>query len=311
MPGSARRPSANEAGELPLDVRLALGQLVAAGKPIPAEWALAWVVGHPETRLRTPARRCPDEFRQLFVRRYQEKFGSGMTLKPNKRRLKVSHQPSSASFGGPVDVPFDNVPDVGALTRPVRLLREIAENAMSELEGYSRLVGRCPEKARRKLRFIGRGQVGAGRVYQVVSGHAACATVPRPHVRWLGEPPPRRSDRVSPGGESGPPGIPGPSAASPDRRPASATRCARPQTRPASPQVGRGHRHPGHDPSLVPETDRQEIRRSACRRRGRPMTRSEVAALVVRMAVENPQWGYTRNPRRALEPRAHDRPGPR
>ena len=24
------------------------------------------------------------------------------------------------------------------------------------------------------------------------------------------------------------------------------------------------------------------------------MTRSEVAALVVRMAVENPQWGYTR-----------------
>ena len=134
--------------ELPLDVRLALGQLVAAGKPIPAEWALAWVVGHPETRLRTPARRCPDEFRQLFVRRYQEKFGSGMTLKPNKRRLKVSHQPSSASFGGPVDVPFDNVPDVGALTRPVRLLREIAENAMSELEGYSRLVGRCPEKAR-------------------------------------------------------------------------------------------------------------------------------------------------------------------
>ena len=33
---------------------------------------------------------------------------------------------------------------------------------------------------------------------------------------------------------------------------------------------------------------------SACRCRGRPMTRSEVAALVVRMAVENPQWGYTR-----------------
>ena len=33
---------------------------------------------------------------------------------------------------------------------------------------------------------------------------------------------------------------------------------------------------------------------SACGRRGRPMTRSEVAALVVRMAVENPQWGYTR-----------------
>ena len=30
------------------------------------------------------------------------------------------------------------------------------------------------------------------------------------------------------------------------------------------------------------------------RRRGRPMTRREVAELVVRMAVENPTWGYTR-----------------
>ena len=47
---------------------------------------------------------------------------------------------------------------------------------------------------------------------------------------------------------------------------------------------------------------------SACRRRGRPMTRSEVAALVVRMAVENPQWGYTRIRDALLEPRAHDRP---
>ena len=33
---------------------------------------------------------------------------------------------------------------------------------------------------------------------------------------------------------------------------------------------------------------------SARRGRGRPMTRRDVAALVVRMAVEHPQWGYTR-----------------
>ena len=80
----------------------------------------------------------------------------------------------------------------------------------------------------RKVRLMGRGPVSAGRVSQVISGHAACATVPRSHVRWLGEPPPRRSDRVSPGGESGPPGAPGPSAASPDRCPTPSTRRARP-----------------------------------------------------------------------------------
>ncbi len=33
---------------------------------------------------------------------------------------------------------------------------------------------------------------------------------------------------------------------------------------------------------------------SARRGRGRPMTRRDVAALVVRMAVEHPQWGDTR-----------------
>ena len=33
---------------------------------------------------------------------------------------------------------------------------------------------------------------------------------------------------------------------------------------------------------------------SARRHRGRPMTRQDVAELVVRMAVDNPRWGYTR-----------------
>ena len=47
---------------------------------------------------------------------------------------------------------------------------------------------------------------------------------------------------------------------------------------------------------------------SARRRRGRPMTRQDVAELVVRMAVDNPRWGYTRIPRRALKPRPHYRP---
>ena len=41
---------------------------------------------------------------------------------------------------------------------------------------------------------------------------------------------------------------------------------------------------------LIAQTDDGSARRG----RGRPMTRRDVAALMVRMAVENPQWGYTR-----------------
>ena len=44
---------------------------------------------------------------------------------------------------------------------------------------------------------------------------------------------------------------------------------------------------------------------SARRRRGRPITPREVAALVVRMAVENPPWGYRRI-RGALANLGHD-----
>ena len=126
--------------------------------------------------------------------------------------------------------------------------------------------------------------------------------------RWLGEPSPRRSDRLSPGGESGPPRTPGPSAASPDGRPASSTRCARSQTRPAGLDAGRGHRHPGYDPALVPETDRQEIRwqrpptsRSTNdptrRRRARGQDGGRQSAV-----------GLHADPRRALKPRPHYRP---
>ena len=38
----------------------------------------------------------------------------------------------------------------------------------------------------------------------------------------------------------------------------------------------------------------QKYDRSPRRRQGRPMTPQEIADLVVRMAVENPRWGYTR-----------------
>ena len=47
---------------------------------------------------------------------------------------------------------------------------------------------------------------------------------------------------------------------------------------------------------------------SARRRRGRPMTRQDVAELVVRMAVDNPAVGLHADPRRALKPRPHYRP---
>ena len=143
-PVHEREPSFDRArrGSVPIDVRLAIAELAADGEPIPGKWALAWVVGHPKTQLRTPAQRCPEEFRELFLLRFKDKFGAGMTVKPNKRRLKISFTPTSPSFARKhLELYFRHLPDVGAQARPLRVLREMAEAASADLESYSRWVG--------------------------------------------------------------------------------------------------------------------------------------------------------------------------
>lgn len=132
---------------LPMELLLGLGELVADGKPIPAEWALAWVKWNPESRLRTPAQRCPDEFESLFATAYRNKYGDGMVFKPNKRKLAVTYHPASGGFSHASVQVETSLPDVSALTAPGKALSELAEQACTALDPYSRLLGRKPEAA--------------------------------------------------------------------------------------------------------------------------------------------------------------------
>lgn len=139
-------PVARSGYELPLTLRVALAQLATDGKPIPGEWAWSWLVCSPETTLRTPAQRCPDEFRALFLARYAQQFGfAGMTLKPSKTRLRIAYRPASASFDGAVDVPVADLSDIAALSTPARRLQEIADTCVEDLTPYSRWLGRNPD----------------------------------------------------------------------------------------------------------------------------------------------------------------------
>ena len=120
----------------------------------------------------------------------------------------------------------------------------------------------------------------------VASGNARRSALPHTHGRWLGEPPPGRRDRLTDA-----------------QRRRLAVRGQKLGRRILAQVAG----------IVTPDTILRWYRRliarkydgSARRRRGRPITPREVADLVVRMAVENPPWGYTRI-RGALANLGHD-----
>ena len=134
--------------ELPIYLRLALGQAALAGLPVPPALALAWVKHDPAISLRTPATRCADHFNALFGQRYTDTFGDGLKLPRNRTRLKFAYRPASAGFlGREVTMSFGDIPDVTAVTGPIRKLQQVVDAITKELEPYSRLIAKTPEAA--------------------------------------------------------------------------------------------------------------------------------------------------------------------
>lgn len=133
-------PQAQTGFALPISLRVALGQLSMEGKPIPADWAFAWATLHPEVHLRTPAKRCPDEFKRLFNIYYSQLYGDGLKVAPNKKQIAFEYQPASRSLSRNVNVLLGNIPDVSILTGPLNKLVEIVDRCSTELEPFSRFM---------------------------------------------------------------------------------------------------------------------------------------------------------------------------
>ena len=129
-----------------------LATIVNGKKPIPAELALAWLLFCPDYYLRTPARRCSDEFNQMFTHFYNKKYGDGMVVKPNKRRLKIEYYPASPSLRG-VSLPQQGLPDPSILKSPVNRLITIADECTAELDAYSRYLVK-PDTSRTDIQAL-------------------------------------------------------------------------------------------------------------------------------------------------------------
>jgi uncharacterized tellurite resistance protein B-like protein len=140
-------PPGRDDGILPFELQFGLGQLAADSRPLPVDWALAWLRSHPEVWLRTPATRCPAEFNEVFARRYRDRFGDGLRLQPGAQALDRTYQPASAAIPPQHGRGRPAVPDVSGLGPPLELLRGIADEACTDLDAYSRYIGRHPDGA--------------------------------------------------------------------------------------------------------------------------------------------------------------------
>lgn len=136
--------------ELKFEHRVALGQCAVDGKPLPAEWAYTWFRSDPTTYLKTAAKRCPEEFKRLFILRYHEEYGEGFILPRNKTFLKIEHHTASPSFSyGSRNYELKTeLPNVTVLTSPVKKLQEMAESCNLMLDSYSRFIKKNKDQAK-------------------------------------------------------------------------------------------------------------------------------------------------------------------
>ncbi|MFT6255562.1 MAG: uncharacterized membrane protein YebE (DUF533 family) [Cellvibrionaceae bacterium] len=142
------RPSLikDRAAEIPdtnnsMRFKVKLANTIVNGKPVGAALALEWLKNTFEYSLKTPARRCENEFSKLFEIRFTQKFGEGMSVKPNKTKLRLSYNAASNGIHG-VDLALEGLPDPSILKGPINKLIPIAEQCTEELRSYSRYLGK-------------------------------------------------------------------------------------------------------------------------------------------------------------------------
>lgn len=134
----AKIPDTNNA----LSFKLKLAKTIVNGQPVGAELALDWLKDTLEYSLKTPARRCEKEFRKLFEIRFSQKFGKGISVKPNKTKLRLSYHAASNGING-IDLNLEELPDPSILKGPINKLIPIAEQCAEELSSYSRYLGKA------------------------------------------------------------------------------------------------------------------------------------------------------------------------
>lgn len=129
--------------EVPIMLKAALGMRVRNGDAIEPDLLLAYVIAHPETRVRTPARRAQTVLRELFTEAVEKQYPNGVRVSAaGARKLKASYRACSGSFDVEI-LPFGgDLPDITNRKEPITSARRIFDDCSDRLDDYSRFLGR-------------------------------------------------------------------------------------------------------------------------------------------------------------------------
>nr|WP_267966846.1 TerB N-terminal domain-containing protein [Allorhizobium ampelinum] len=131
--------------EVPAAVKIALGIRVRDERPIEADLMLRFALTHPETSVRTPAKRVPSLLRELYLLEFAKLYPAGYRLKAGRtKKLKKQYQACSGSFNLEIKVLGGDIPDISDREEPIRIAQRVFNDCMEQLGDYSRTLGRLP-----------------------------------------------------------------------------------------------------------------------------------------------------------------------
>jgi len=133
--------------QMPFGLMVTIGGKIARDEPLTWDWLLSWLICHPEHYLRTPATRCPEEFRALFRLRFEQRFPQGLKVTKPRKMLKLQYQAASSEFQADLTPRSDGkpVPDISGLRKPLEIGQEIVDEVTEALDKLSRYLGRTPD----------------------------------------------------------------------------------------------------------------------------------------------------------------------
>jgi hypothetical protein len=123
-------------------VLIKLAYYIAVGKPIHAELAYHTLMVIGESGLRTPARRCKEQFRELFLLRFARQYGNGFVLKPVKNPRSFSYHAANPSMLSLLNFHIDGLSNPWYRMDLMNRIDAMASLCTVELDAYSRAVGR-------------------------------------------------------------------------------------------------------------------------------------------------------------------------